>query len=163
MTHVDVSAEQSPPTGLVDPQADPAIDPRPRRTRLMGPLAAIGGLAAATTLIALVDPNVPGHYPACPTKLFLGVDCPGCGGLRATHDLAHGDIAGAWDNNALFVLLVPFIVFALGRNLVAAWTGRRPKPLPGWVAKWGLPALAVLVVVFTVVRNLPFAAYLGSG
>ena len=27
----------------------------------------------------------PGHYPLCPTKALMGLDCPFCGGLRAAH------------------------------------------------------------------------------
>lgn len=113
--------------------------------------------------IAVVDPNEPGHYPGCPTKMLSGLDCPGCGGLRATHDLAHGNIASAFDHNALFVVLVPFIVFFLGRNLFHAWTGRRPAPPSERTTRWGFTAIVAVILVFTLVRNLPFASFLGSG
>ncbi len=139
------------------------VDHRPRHVRLAGPLAAIGGLAVATTYLAFVNPNEPGHYPACPTLSLLGVDCPGCGGLRATHSLAHGDIAGAWSHNALFVVLVPVIVFFLGRSLVSAWRGRVPRSLP---PKWTQRLLTLFIgvtVIFTLVRNFPFGAYFASG
>ncbi|MCB0916391.1 MAG: DUF2752 domain-containing protein [Actinobacteria bacterium] len=143
-------------------KADAAPTPG-RAKRLVGPLAAIGGIAAATTYLAFVDPNTPGHYPGCPTQTLMGVDCPGCGGLRATHDLAHGDIAGAFGHNALFVLLVPVIVFFLGRNLVSAWTGRPPRALsPKWSQRL-LTLFIAVTIVFTLVRNFPFGAYLGSG
>jgi hypothetical protein len=138
-------------------------DTRPRHRRLIGPLAAIGGLAAATGFIALVDPNQPGHYPGCPTQTLAGIDCPGCGGLRATHDLAHGDIAGAFDHNALFVIQVPVIIFFLGRNVWQAWTGRPAKPLPPLVTRWVFVAFTAAILVFTIVRNLPFGSFLASG
>jgi hypothetical protein len=136
---------------------------RTRWQRLRGPLAVLAGLAAATLLIRVVDPHEPGHYPVCPTKLLTGIDCPGCGGLRATNDLAHGDVVGAFDHNALFVIAVPIVLFFLGRALLDAWTGReRPQMSAARARFWVLSATA-LVIVFTVVRNLPFAAYLGSG
>lgn len=144
-------------------EASTALDQRPRRVRLAGPLAAIGGITAATVLLAVVDPNEPGHYPGCPTQTLFGLDCPGCGGLRATHALAHGDLPTAFGHNALFVLLVPVIVFMLGNSLVSAWTGRPPKQLP---AKWiraAFIAFVTLMVVFTLVRNFPFGAFLASG
>ena len=37
----------------------------------------------------------PGHYPTCPFLAITGWYCPGCGSLRAVHDLLHGDLAGA--------------------------------------------------------------------
>ena len=66
-------------------------------------------------------------YPPCPSKLLLGVDCPGCGGLRGTHDLLHGDVAGALDHN---LLLIPFLAMLgyFGWRLLAA--GPRNFTLP---------------------------------
>ena len=139
------------------------IDTRPRRTRMVAPLVMVGGLALGTLYVALVDPNEPGHYPLCPTKALAGLDCPGCGGLRATHDLAHGDILGALGHNALWVLAVPSVLFLLGRTVYFAWTGKRPTPTSERTAKWSMIALTALVVFFTVVRNLPFGDFLASG
>ena len=127
-----------------------------RRQRLAGPLSAVGALAAGTLLVAVVDPNQPGHYPLCPTKWLTGIDCPGCGGLRATHDLAHGNIASAFSHNALFVILVPLIVFLLGRNIYSAWTGRPSKPFSPRLSRNLMIGLAIATVAFTIVRNLPF-------
>lgn len=159
MTEITVTGNDTPATAA----AEPEIDPRPRRVRLAGPLAAIGALAAGTLFIALVDPNEPGHYPGCPTKLLSGLDCPGCGGLRATHDLAHGDIAGALDNNALFVVLVPVIIFFLGRNVFYAWQGRRPPTPSPRVTQWTFTVLVAVMLLFTIVRNFPLGAFLASG
>lgn len=140
------------------------IDERPRWRRLVGPAATIGGLGLATLYIGLVDPNEAGHYPLCPTKFMFGVDCPGCGGLRATHSLAHGDVAGAVSHNALFVLLVPVILFLLGRWVYRAWTGRTPAPTPESMrrGKRAMIALFILIAVFTVLRNVPMFSYFGS-
>lgn len=141
----------------------PIIDDRPRSRRLLPPLVTGVGVLLATAFIRFVDPNVPGHYPVCPTKLFLGIDCPGCGGLRATHDLACGNVAGALDNNALFVVLVPFLVGAWFVWVYRAWTGRTPPPTPR--RQWWLKNLPWMVLAvsaaFMVIRN--FVPYLGSG
>ena len=72
-------------------------------------LAALG-VIAATLYVRSVDPNVPGRYPICPTKLLFGIDCPGCGGLRATHALANGDIAAAADHNILVLVAIPVVI-----------------------------------------------------
>lgn len=140
------------------------IDERPRWRRLVGPAAAISAIGLATAYIGIVDPNEAGHYPLCPTKFAFGVDCPGCGGLRATHSLAHGDIAGAVSHNAIFVILVPVILFLLGRWVYRSWTGRTPTPTAASL-RWGKRAMITLfiaIAVFTVLRNVPMFSYFGS-
>lgn len=134
------------------------------RTRRMAPVVGTGvGTIAALTYLFFNDPNVPGHFPACPTKAILGVDCPGCGSTRALYALVHGDIARAADHNILLVIMVPFLLFWYGRWAFYSWTGRE-RPVPSATAlqwrHWGTVALLVVVVVFGVVRN--FLPYLGS-
>lgn len=138
-------------------------DERPLSRRLMAPLLTLGGTALALGYLAAVDPNEPGHYPLCPTKYFLGVDCPGCGLMRATHDLVTGNIAGALDHNVLVVLMAPFAVFLWVRWLVRSWRGTTPEVTYGQFRRrntWLMVGL-VLMLVFGVVRN--FVPYLGSG
>jgi hypothetical protein len=140
-----------------------ATDGRTRAQRLRGPVLTAAGLVAAVGFIRVVDPNEPGHYPMCPTLALLGIDCPGCGGLRATHALAHGDVAMALDHNALFVVLVPLVVALWTAWTYRAWTGVR-APRTAWrdtVARAGPIVLLIVAMGFAVVRN--FVPYLGSG
>lgn len=139
------------------------VDGRPRGRRLVAPLAAAAGVLAATAYIRVVDPNQPGHYPLCPTLALLGVDCPGCGGLRATHALANGDIAAALDNNALFVVLVPLLVGMWALWAYRAWTGVTPprSPRGETIARAAPIVVLIIAMAFAVVRN--FVPYLGSG
>jgi hypothetical protein len=111
-------------------------------------LAALGACA----VVAAVDPNEPGHYPTCPFKLVTGLDCPGCGTLRAIHALTRGDLLLAMDHNVLTVLFLPVLVWAW----LGWWRHRRgeraePPALTGRVAL----AVPVVVGLFWVVRNLP--------
>jgi hypothetical protein len=123
--------------------------------------AAVGvlGLASCAYLYA-ADPSQPGQYPPCPTKVLSGVDCPFCGGLRATHELLHGNVLGALDFNSLAVLFIlPVALVSTGLwALRSAGVQIRPVPLP----RWAPTAAVVLMVVFTVVRNLP-GMPLGTG
>lgn len=138
-----------------------------RLRRIAAPLAVGGATLLATAYVGLVDPNEAGHYPLCPTKYLTGLDCPGCGGLRAVHSLAHGDVSGALDHNALAVLvLLPLAALLWIRWLVRAWRGTPPQTEPSW---WQRPAalwtLLAVTVLFTVARNLsgvPALAWLGS-
>lgn len=139
------------------------IDARPRSRRML-PVVATGlGALMGSIYLRAVDPNMPGHYPGCPSQFLLGVDCPGCGGMRGTYDLLHGDVAGMLEHNVLLAVALPASVLALIVWGYRAWTGRRP-PLD--IAKqtrrsrlWVF--VLILVLSFGVVRN--FVPYLGSG
>jgi hypothetical protein len=124
------------------------------------PLAVGGAVAAATVVLALVDPHDPGRYGVCPFLLLTGHPCAACGCLRATHDLAHGDVAGAWDMNPLWVVTVPLLVAAWvvwlvrrvrGDGPVADLLPRRLRAALPWVT-------AAVVLGFTVLRNVPALA-----
>lgn len=126
---------------------------------LLPPLAVATAAAVATAVVALVDPDEPGHYPTCPFLALTGRWCPGCGSLRAVHDLAHGRVLEAADHNVLTVLAVPYVVLGWGLWMLTA-TGRQPPPglvrLTGrGAAAWVVPALLVVVLGFAVLRNLP--------
>ena len=140
-----------------------ATQDRSRARRILAPTATAFGVVIATGIVARVDPNEPGHYPLCPTLAILGIDCPACGGLRATHALANGDIVRAMDHNLLFVLLVPAIIVGWAVWFWRSWTGKRGEDSPRKraLAKYGPLVLLLVLVAFGIVRN--FVPYLGSG
>ncbi|WP_019874673.1 DUF2752 domain-containing protein [Sporichthya polymorpha] len=120
------------------------------------PLGVGAAVAAATAAVALVSPEEPGTYPPCPFHTVTGWWCPGCGGLRAVHALAHGDLSTAVARNVLVVLAVPLLVLAWAAWLRRAVTGRAVVRLPvaaGWT-------LAATVAVFWVARNVPAGSWL---
>lgn len=121
------------------------------------PGAVLAAVAGAFAYVAAVDPNEPGHYPACPLLRHTGLYCPGCGGLRSAHAFVHGDVLTALQANAPAVL--GYAGFAV---LWTVWALRavRGRPLrldPPPALVW---ALGALLLVFTVVRNLPFGGWL---
>jgi len=129
--------------------------------RLHGPLAAAGVVLAGFALVAVVDPNEPGHYPTCPFLALTGLYCPGCGSLRAAHALTRGDVATSAGDNILFTLGLPLAVLLWGRWLYVRAKGRPAPvlPAPGTRPALWVAGLAVLVL-FGVVRNLPWGAFL---
>jgi hypothetical protein len=135
--------------------ARPHGDLRPR-------LAALAGLGAATAYLWALDPSTDGVWPTCPSRLLLGVDCPGCGGLRGTHDLLHGDVVGALDHNLLLPATLAVIAVVLAMWMLPL-VGRPARTVR--VPPWAMVAAGVVIVAFTVLRNLPVAGleFLGSG
>lgn len=126
-------------------------------TRLAAPAAAAAVVGGALAYVAAHDPNDPGHYPACPLLRFTGVYCPGCGGLRAAHAVAHGDLPAAFGANAF--VLAGILAFAA---FWTYWCVRviRARPVTVPLRPVHLWLVAGLVPVFTVVRNLPFGSAL---
>ncbi|WP_416370439.1 DUF2752 domain-containing protein [Streptomyces sp. PR69] len=134
--------------------------PRPPASlarRLAAPAAALASVAAAFAYVGSVDPNEPGHYPACPLLTYTGLLCPGCGGLRSAHAFIHGDLPTALGANAPAV--VGYGVFAVVWTLwlIRSVQGRdlRVSLAAGW---WW--TLGGVLLVFSVVRNLPFGTAL---
>jgi hypothetical protein len=122
-----------------------------------GRLATAALLGLGVALVAAVDPHTSGRYPTCPFHAVTGLWCPGCGGLRAVHDLTHGHLIVALHENVLVVLLGPTLVvwWLLAR---LRRTDRRPVTLV--LSTRGALVVAALLAVFALVRNLPFGAAL---
>ncbi|MER6047063.1 DUF2752 domain-containing protein [Streptomyces sp. NPDC001793] len=141
--------------------SDHVVRPRPDTSRgplrrLAAPAGTLAAVAAAFIWVGTVDPNEPGHYPVCPLRHLTGLLCPACGGLRSAHAVAHGDLLAALGANAPAV--AGYAAFALFWLVWAARAvrglptpGPRPRPAHWW-------ALGGLLLVFTLVRNLPLGA-----
>jgi len=117
-----------------------------------GPVLAAAALCALTGVVALRDPFKHQLTPPCPFHELTGLWCPFCGATRAAWAATHGDMRLMLHANALF----PMIVVLFGWSW-AAWLGKASGgwsiPVPkGRAFAW---ALAVVLVAFTVLRNLP--------
>ncbi len=112
-------------------------------------LAVVGLLGLA--ILYFFDPARFGYYPVCLFHRTTGLLCPGCGGLRAIHQLLHGNVAAAFHLNALFVLSLPVLVFVAARFLFLRLRGRAAaiEVRPFWI--W---TGFVLLVLFGIIRNL---------
>jgi hypothetical protein len=60
------------------------------RGRLYGALGTGAVLVGSLAYVGLGDPHSRDFvFPVCPFKALTGWNCPGCGGLRMTHDVLH--------------------------------------------------------------------------
>lgn len=130
---------------------------RGRAARLAVPAGVLAAVAGAFAYVGAVDPNEPGHYPACPLLRLTGLYCPGCGGLRSAHAVVHGDLSAALQANAPAVLGYAGFAVLWTVWVVRAVRGRPTRLDPSPVLLW---TLGTLLLVFTVVRNLPFGGWL---
>ena len=114
-------------------------------------------ILCALAVLFFFNPATHGFYPVCLFRALTGLYCPGCGGTRAVYQLLHGHVLLALRDNALFVLaLVALAVwgarFAV-RKLRNQQTVFQLHPKTLWM-------FLVVVLIFTVLRNLPAFAWL---
>ena len=114
-------------------------------------LAGLGVMALAAVLF-FFDPNQYAFYPTCLFHKATGLLCPGCGSLRALHQLLHGHLGAAFRFNPLLILSLPVCGWFLSVWAFKKWKGRPVSvALP---IQW-LWLLAAAILVFTVWRNVP--------
>lgn len=110
--------------------------------------------AVAVTVLHRFPPDEHGFYPRCVLNATTGLMCPGCGTLRAFHQVLNGEFSSAFRLNPLLFLAGPVILWALVRSVLPAATRRHipaftDRPWLGWT-------MAGLIIGFGVARNLPF-------
>jgi hypothetical protein len=116
-----------------------------------------GLLLMMVGLLYFFPPGSVWFYPQCIFHKITGLNCPGCGGLRATHQLLHGHLKAAFALNPLVFILAPGLVWFGLAQLWRAGTGRElahPFKHRAWI--WGL---LIAVVTFGIVRNLPIPLF----
>ncbi len=102
-------------------------------------------LFSAITYLFLVFPLGAQNLVTCPIYRIFGFYCPGCGSSRALKALFSLDPVSAIHQNVLFVFS-PFLI------LIGLYCKRNNPKLLYSVY---IPALVLLVVGFTIARNMP--------
>ncbi len=108
----------------------------------------------AVLLLYFQDPQSSSLFPPCPFHFFTGLYCPGCGSLRAAHQLLHGNILAALDYNIMLVAFAPFLLTWLVNEFFFLLTGKKLinyflRPFYIWI-------IFFLITTFAIIRNLPF-------
>jgi hypothetical protein len=135
--------------------------------------AGLVAAAAGVAMLAVFDPATSGVFPPCPVRYLTGWYCPGCGSLRAVHQLLHGNLRAAWAMNPLTVVLLPFLVYGLAAHVLnelhetkspGAGSGATGLPATGsrliklpelfLPAMW-IRALGAAIILFGIARNIP--------
>jgi len=109
------------------------------------------GIFAALLMLRFFDPATSGIFPPCPFRALTGYLCPGCGSLRAIHQLLLGNFGKAFALNPFAVISLPFLAYGTASYTRFALRG---KYLPRiFVPGACINALAASIVLFGIVRN----------
>ena len=119
----------------------------PKRT-----VVAAAAAVAAAVVLRIYDPASSGIFPPCPLHYLTGLYCPGCGSLRAMHQLLHGNVQAAWAMNPLTCILLPFLMYGLASELLCRVRGRGLPQV--FLPAVSIRVLCGAIIVFGIVRNL---------
>lgn len=128
------------------------------RPRLVWWLGGALVLLLAGIVLFQFNPSQYNFYPRCMLYVTTGIYCPGCGSQRALHHLVHGHLATALRCNALLILSLPFLAF-FSTRYAARWSANKPLPPLVIRSRW-IKLLVGVVVLFTVLRNIPCAPFI---
>jgi Protein of unknown function (DUF2752) len=111
-------------------------------------------LVAGAAYLFVFEPGKTGFFPICFFRFVTGFTCPGCGTTRALHQILHGHFLTAFTLNPLFLIALPFILFAFLRYTVTVLRGGIPRQnaLPASY----IYAIFFVVLSFWIFRNTPF-------
>jgi hypothetical protein len=100
------------------------------------------------------NPTQSNLYPPCLFHKLTGLYCPGCGSLRALHQLLHGHLLTALSLNPLMVLMLPFLGYAFTSRIFLLIRG---KALPRiFIPAFWLWFLFAVIIAYWILRNIPF-------
>lgn len=116
--------------------------------------ACVGAIIICAAFLFFFNPALSQWYPPCLFHKLTGLYCPGCGSLRALHQLLHGHLLTALSLNPLMVLLLPFLGYAFISRMLLALRG---KPLPRiFIPAFWLWLLFAVIIAYWILRNIPF-------
>lgn len=94
-------------------------------------------------------------YVQCTFKALTGWDCPGCGGQRAVHELLHFHWRKALGYNAIFVLMIPYLLLLFYYEIRSYFFGI-PKPKNFLTSSKMVWIFITALLIFGLLRNLPW-------
>lgn len=105
-------------------------------------------------MLFFFDPTEHLFYPKCALYTATGISCPGCGSLRALHQLTHGHLLEALRLNPGLILALGLGTVDLGRLLRQRSNGAPFRSL--FTDAWIVWPLVAFVLLYSLLRNLPF-------
>jgi hypothetical protein len=123
--------------------------------RLLLVSVAVALVAVAAGLLRAFNPATTWFFPPCPFRALTGYLCPGCGTLRALHQLFNGHPVAAFRLNPLMVLLLPYVGYSVASSASETVFGR---PLPHvFIRPVYIWMLLAMMILFWILRNTTLA------
>lgn len=108
-------------------------------------------------IYSTINPTNVNFLPKCPLYVTTGIYCPGCGSQRATHYLLNLNFIGVVKQNVLYILGLCVIVYHF---LIIAINAVLKKRIYNYIYHPKTPLIILIIVLlFWVLRNLPFAPF----
>ncbi len=98
------------------------------------------------------DPAVLNYYPPCLFESVTGLLCPGCGGMRGTHQLLHFNFFDAYTLNPLVYVSTPLILYSIVYYFALVVYKKQLPKVP--INPKTIMIAGVLVLLFWIFRNL---------
>lgn len=92
----------------------------------------------------------------CPTKRYLDIECPGCGGTRMVLSILQGDIYQAFRYNPFIMITMP-IMFLIAIQQMVLFIIR--GTFSSWLDKV-LITYAITLFMFGIIRNISMLDFL---
>jgi hypothetical protein len=126
-----------------------------RKNRILTGAVLIVVILTGIYLYAHFDPSSYAFFPKCPVYTVTGYKCPGCGSQRAFYHLFQGNFITAFSYNPLMFILVPYILFGIYIETMANLSSKRTVRLHSiFYDKWAVLVLAVVIIAYTIIRNI---------
>lgn len=121
------------------------------------------GFVCVIGMLFFINPAASGVFPDCPSRVFFGVDCPACGGMRGTYALLNGDVSSAINHNALLLGLYPALVASWFLWVLRTWKQRDFYAILRPYSRVIVGAGFFILIGFTIARNAIPGLGWGSG
>jgi len=120
--------------------------------RILKFVLAPSAICVALFVLFVFNPANSGIFPPCPFHRLTGLYCPGCGSLRAVHQLLHGNLLTAFSLNPLLIFSLILLTFWFISYCVLAM-GNRSLPM-ATIPSYGIWLILIIIVLFWILRNI---------
>lgn len=98
------------------------------------------------------DPAVLNYYPPCLFESVTGLLCPGCGGMRGTHQLLHFNFQDALMLNPLVFISTPLIFYSIVYFTALLVFKKQLPKIP--INSTTIAITSAIIIIFWIARNL---------
>ena len=113
----------------------------------------LGFITPSIIFLFLFDPASSIFYAPCIFHKLTGFCCPGCGSLRALHQILHGNLVKAFGLNPLMVLSLPFLGYVFLSRVVLV--GRKRSKPGVFIPDFWIWIIGTVILGFWILRNIP--------